>query len=238
MASSEKLALRHFKKVDPLFVIDLKSPENPKVLGKLKIPGYSDYLHPYDGDHIIGVGKETAENEWGGVSTKGIKIALFDVSDVSNPKNQAVYSIGEAGTDSEALNDHKAFLFDKEKSLLVLPVREIRGEAKYDPRYGYYRQNVWQGAYVLGLTPEDGFTLKGKVTHSEGDEQQWGWYGSPSAVRRALYMDDILYTVSGKYIKANGLEDMKEAATVKLPYEGEQPYPYPVPMASEGVMAK
>ena len=233
----DRLYMVTFKRVDPFFVIDL-SGTDPRILGELKLPGFSDYLHPYDGDHIIGVGKETAENEWGGVSTKGIKIALFDVSDVSNPKNQAVYSIGEAGTDSEALNDHKAFLFDKEKSLLVLPVREIRGEAKYDPRYGYYRQNVWQGAYVLGLTPEDGFTLKGKVTHSEGDEQQWGWYGSPSAVRRALYMDDILYTVSGKYIKANGLEDMEEVATVKLPYEGEQPYPYPVPMASEGVMAK
>lgn len=233
----DRLYMVTFKRVDPFFVIDL-SGTDPRILGELKLPGFSDYLHPYDEDHIIGVGKETADNEWGGVSTKGIKIALFDVSDVSNPKNQAVYSIGEAGTDSEALNDHKAFLFDREKNLLVLPVREIRGEAKYDTRYGYYRQNVWQGAYVLGLTLDDGFALKGKVTHSEGDEQQWGWYGSPSAVRRALYMDDTLYTVSGKYIKANDLADMEEIATVKLPYAEDQPYPYPVPMMSEGVMVK
>ena len=52
-----------FKKIDPLFVIDLSDHENPSVLGKLKIPGYSDYLHPYDENHIIGIGKETVEAE-------------------------------------------------------------------------------------------------------------------------------------------------------------------------------
>jgi uncharacterized secreted protein with C-terminal beta-propeller domain len=75
-----------FKRIDPFFVIDLSTPSSPKILGKLKIPGYSDYLHPYDNNHIIGVGKETAANEKGGISTKGLKLALFDVSDVEHPK--------------------------------------------------------------------------------------------------------------------------------------------------------
>jgi len=81
----DRLYLVTFKRVDPFFVIDLATPTAPKILGKLKIPGYSDYLHPYDATHIIGVGKETGTNDWGGVSTKGLKLALFDVSDVEHP---------------------------------------------------------------------------------------------------------------------------------------------------------
>ncbi|MDL5503996.1 MAG: beta-propeller domain-containing protein, partial [Candidatus Methanoperedens sp.] len=73
-----RLYMVTFKRMDPLFVIDLTDPNKPQVLGQLKIPGFSDYLHPYDEKHIIGVGKETAENEWGGVSVKGVKVSLFD----------------------------------------------------------------------------------------------------------------------------------------------------------------
>src|SRR3989338_3462200 len=137
-----------FKRIDPLFVIDLSDSEKPEILGELKIPGFSDYLHPYDENHIIGIGKQTEGNECGGISVKGVKLALFDVSDVQSPRQVNQYEMGEAGTDSEALRDNKAFLFDREKELLVIPVTEITGKQTYDPRYGYYRQRFWQGAYV------------------------------------------------------------------------------------------
>ena len=104
----------------------------------------------------------------------------------------------------------------------------MKGEAKYDRRYGYYRQNVWQGAYAITLTLEDGFSLRGKVTHNEGDEDQWWYYGSPSAVRRSLYMDDVLYTLSSKLIRMNDLESMDDLGEIKLPYEEPQQYPYPI----------
>jgi uncharacterized secreted protein with C-terminal beta-propeller domain len=80
--------------VDPLFVIDLKDPQKPQILGALKIPGYSDYLHPYDENHILGFGKDTVEVERKDAQGRpadtmafyqGLKIALFDVSDVSHP---------------------------------------------------------------------------------------------------------------------------------------------------------
>jgi uncharacterized secreted protein with C-terminal beta-propeller domain len=112
-----------FKQVDPLFVIDLKDPYDPEVLGYLKVTGYSDYLHPYDETHIIGIGKETTdagEFAW----YQGVKISLFDVSDVNNPVEISKLEIGDRGTDSPVLRDHKAFLFDKSRNLLVMPILE------------------------------------------------------------------------------------------------------------------
>jgi inhibitor of cysteine peptidase len=218
----DRLYMVTFKRMDPLFVIDLSSPTSPKVLGQLKIPGFSDYLHPYDATHIIGIGKETEENSWGGVSVGGVKLALFDVSDVSNPKQLDSYTIGGPGSDSEALQDHKAFLFDKEKNLLVIPVRDVKEQNKYEPMYGYYRDSVWQGAYVFGVTPKDGFDLKGKITHMEGFEQAYYYGYGGNAVRRALYMGDVLYTVSGKKILMNDLKNIdNEIGEVDLPYSSQ-----------------
>ena len=220
-----RLYMVTFKRVDPLFVIDLSDPKEPKVLGELKIPGFSDYLHPYDENHIIGVGKETADNQWGGTSIKGVKLSLFDVSDVNNPKQLDKYEIGTSGTDSEALRDHKAFLFDRKKNLLVIPVREVTEKPRYDNR-GYYVQKVWQGAYVFNLTPQDGFKLRGKVSHLDDYEEQMYYWGSPGAVRRSMYMDDVLYTVSAQKIKMNDLNNLSAIKSIDLPYDRNMYYQY------------
>ena len=230
----EKAYMVTFKKVDPLFVIDLSDPENPEVLGKLKIPGYSDYLHPYDENHVIGVGKEAVAADQGDFGWyQGVKIALFDVSDVNNPREVAKVEIGDRGTDSYALHDHKAFLFSKSKNLLVIPIllAEI-DEDKYADgipqwQYGDY---TWQGAYVFSLSPEEGFDLKGTITHLDDDAfKKSGYYwNSPLSVKRSLYMDDVLYTISDSMIKMNSLDNPEEEInSVKLPYEREQ-HPYPV----------
>ncbi|MCF7861457.1 beta-propeller domain-containing protein [Candidatus Woesearchaeota archaeon] len=221
----EKLYMVTFQRIDPLFVIDLSDPTQPEILGELKIPGYSDYLHPYDENHIIGIGKETGENQWGGTSTKGVKISLFDVSDVNNPIQLDKYEIGTSGTDSEALNDHKAFLFDKKKNILVLPIREVTDNSVYDSRYGYYRQEIWYGAYVLGVTPEDGISLKGKVVH-DGEADDSYYWRAPQAVKRSLYMDDVLYTVSSRKIVMSDLNDISEIGEIELPYKQDRYYPY------------
>ncbi|MDD1662976.1 MAG: beta-propeller domain-containing protein, partial [Methanomicrobiales archaeon] len=214
----DRLYMVTFKRIDPLFVIDLSDPANPGILGKLKIPGYSDYLHPYDRNHIIGVGKETQTNDWGGVSTSGVKIALFDVSDVNHPAEVGHVEIGEAGSDSEALRDHKAFLFSKEKDLLVIPVREVQKvllEGKYSP----YTQKIWQGAYVFGVSPDKGFSLRGKVTHSDEDSSGYYW-GSQDAVKRSLYIGNTLYTLSDSELIATDLADMGRLREVPLPTGG------------------
>ncbi|MCA9487600.1 MAG: beta-propeller domain-containing protein [Nanoarchaeota archaeon] len=224
-----------FKKVDPLFVIDLSNPSNPKVLGKLKIPGYSDYLHPYDETHIIGIGKDTIEADEELIQNRGlnfawyqgVKIAIFDVSDVENPIEQYKVVIGDRGTDSDALHEHKAFLFDKEKELLVIPITlaELSESQKenYDgagmPPYG---DITFQGAYVYNLDLEEGFQYKGRITHyDEGeveDKSGYYWYGNKNIIR-SLYMDNTLYTFSNEMLKANDLMNLDEISFVDLPYE-------------------
>lgn len=216
-----------FKKVDPLFVLDLADPGAPRVLGELKIPGFSDYLHPYDETHVIGVGKNTveAQPEEGGNFAwyQGMKIAIFDVSDVANPREMHKVEIGDRGTDSYALNDHRAFLFDREKNLLVLPVllAELTPEQKAsaDRRANDYGTFTFQGAYVYDVSLEGGFQLKGRVTHADANlsqESGYGYYGSDDAVRRALYIGDNLYTVSETRIKVNRLDDLGDVTTVQL----------------------
>lgn len=215
----EKAYMVTFKKVDPLFVIDVSDPKNPKVLGKLKIPGYSDYLHPLDDNHIIGVGKDTIEAQKGDFAWyQGLKMAIFDVSDVSNPIEKHKIIIGDRGTDSYALRDHKAFLFDREKELLVLPIQLalIDDETKQDGQFGFdfpaYGNQVFQGAFVFNVTAENGFVEKGRITHvSDEEELKRGYYfRENSSVKRSLFIGDILYTVSNRLMKANSLLDLAE----------------------------
>ena len=208
----DKAYLVTFRQIDPLFVIDLSNPTNPQVLGYLKITGVSDYLHPYDETHIIGVGMDATEQG----RTTGMKLSIFDVSDVSNPIEISKYVIGERGTYSEALNDHKAFLFDKDKNLLVIPVRV------YEDNY----KSTFQGAYVFNVDLENGFVLKGTVTHANESamkEDEW-YYDWNSEVRRSLYIDNVLYTVSNSMVKANSLTDLTEISKVELPYENDYGY--------------
>ncbi|MDH7593597.1 MAG: beta-propeller domain-containing protein [Methanomicrobiales archaeon] len=227
----DRLYMVTFKRIDPFFVIDLSDPEHPGILGKLKIPGFSDYLHPYDSRHILGIGKETEENQWGGVSIGGLKIALFDVSDVNYPKLVDKVEIGEAGTDSEALRDHKAFLFDCQKDLLVIPVREVRKVPIPSSAQGAYSQKIWLGAYVFGVSPEKGFTLRGTVTHSSDAPPYYYYYwGAPDTVKRALYMDDVLYTISTREIVMTDLKDLsRHLNRLGLPSEIAEPV-YPLPL--------
>jgi len=212
-----------FKKIDPLFVLDLSDPEDPKVLGELEITGYSDYLHPYDETHIIGIGKETIEGEGGNFAWyQGVKISLFDVSDVGAPKEIAKYEIGDRGTDSPILSDHKAFLFDKSKNLLVIPVTVAEIDpAKYPgdvPPYAY-GDPVWDGAYVFHISLEGGLTLQGRITHFDDAAELMKsgyYYHSPYSVKRSLYIDDVLYTISDRKIKMNSLLDLGEIGELDL----------------------
>jgi inhibitor of cysteine peptidase len=218
-----------FKKVDPLFVLDLSNPIDPRVLGKLKIPGYSDYLHPIDENHLIGLGKDAIASEYGDFAWyQGIKMAIFDVSDVNNPIELHKTIIGDRGTDSYALRDHRAFLFDKEKELLVIPVTlaEISSVDKEKseeevgrwPQYGEY---TFQGAMIFNVNNTTGFTERGRVTHiTKEDELKRGYYyGDNYSVKRAFYIAENLYTFSSSMLKVNNLASLGEVSNVTFPVE-------------------
>ncbi|SFL26691.1 Secreted protein containing C-terminal beta-propeller domain [Paenibacillus sp. 1_12] len=227
-----------FKTVDPLFVIDLQEPQAPKILGKLKIPGYSNYLHPYDDTHLIGFGKDAVEvstNNGSNGSTQtnayyqGMKMAMFDVSDVANPKELFSESIGDRGTDSELLRNHKALLFSKEKNLLAFPVTlmETKNNAPSTtnptasvnniPRYGDF---TFQGAYVYQIDVANGFQLKGKITHLTNDDYlksgQFSYNGQRN-IQRILYIGDALYTSSEQILKATDITSMNDLKSITLP---------------------
>lgn len=218
-----------FRNVDPLFAIDLSDPKRPSVLGQLKIPGYSDYLHPYDEHHLIGFGKETIEvapRDGRGEPTAyylGMKLSLFDVTDVSRPKEKFKVVIGDRGTHSEVLSDHKALLFDRSRGLLAFPVElaEVKSDAQWDgygvPPYGEF---AYQGAWIYQVDLENGFTFKGRITHlSEEDLAKAGMrgYDYTKAVRRILYAGDTLYTLSDAMLKANALDTLAERGSLRYP---------------------
>lgn len=224
-----------FRNVDPLFVMDLKDPKNPKILGALKIPGYSDYLHPYDENHIIGFGKDTVEvssKTWDGKEAgtialyQGLKMAIFDVSDVKNPVQKFTAMIGDRGTDSELLGNHKALLFSKEKNLIAFPVTlmEVKDKSP-DPQTAAYQYGefTFQGEFVYSIDLETGFSLKGRITHlTDEDYLKAGrhMYNNDRIVERGLYIGDVLYTLSKGIIKANKLSDLEEINELKIPQSG------------------
>jgi inhibitor of cysteine peptidase len=218
----DKCYLVTFQKTDPLFVIDLSEPANPTVLGNLTIPGYSDYLHPYDEIHLIGIGKDTVEASQGSFAWyQGLKLSLFDVSNVNNPQQVANYIIGDRGTDSPVLTDPKAFLFDKATGLLVIPVEVAQVDrATTPPGPNAYGVPIWQGAYVFKLTLKDGFTLKGTVTQIQNpiDPKDYNsyWQNSNLFINRALYIGNTLYTISESKVKLNALDTLAPVAEINL----------------------
>lgn len=195
-----------FVETDPLFVIDLSNPTTPTVLGELKIPGYSKYLHPYDETHLIGIGEDTEVVNYGygdRVVTNGMKMAMFDVTDPNNPQELYNVKIGEKGTYSELLYNHKALLFSKEKNIIAFPISITENDYKV----------TFQGAIVYGVSLEKGFELKTKISNSATDYDR---YYSRNRVERIIYIKDTLFTLSNGLIKAVDLNTFETKGSIEL----------------------
>lgn len=102
-----------FRQVDPLFSVDLSDPANPKILGELKISGFSEYLHFYSENLLLGIGIEADEDTG---RTEGMKLSMFDISNPADVKEQDKYELSEYDY-SEGLYDYKAVMIDTEKNL-------------------------------------------------------------------------------------------------------------------------
>lgn len=229
-----KVYLVTFKTMDPLFVIDLSDETKPKVLGELHIPGYSTYLHPYDENHLIGIGMQTEEivnrNSYGKVTSTtsriiGMKMALFDVSDVHNPVQISETVIGDNRTTSAILNNPKALLFSKEKNLIAIPVNNYSEdfainsssdshEAMINSYKNYNKTYIAEGYFVYNINIEDGFNLKGVITHEASKNTKY--YYNTSKLLRGLYIENNLYTVSETAVKVNDLETLELIDELKI----------------------
>jgi hypothetical protein len=141
-----------FRQVDPLFVIDLSQPSRPLVRGQLKVPGFSEYLHPISSTQVLGVGHDATETGARAVTT-GVKLSLFDVADPSKPLELDSKVLGERGSSSLVTADHKAFLFHKASGLLVVPMHLRQVSAALKAQGGGDATRVLYGDEVCFSSP-------------------------------------------------------------------------------------
>ena len=201
-----------FRQVDPLFVLDLSDPARPVELGQLKIPGWSDYLHPVNATHLLGFGKAaTAEGQ-----VEGLKLSLFDVSDPAAPREQATLALGDRGTDSEAARDHKAFLFEPSSGLIAFPIslRRIAPDTPEEERAWAWGELELEGAAVVFLG-ESGFAKPSYISHhAEGKpSDKYGGWGSAHSIVRTGFMaagdgasrEEVLFSYSQRQLRVHAL---------------------------------
>jgi uncharacterized secreted protein with C-terminal beta-propeller domain len=171
-----------FRQVDPLFVIDLANPAKPRVVGELKVPGFSSYLHPLDATHLLGIGRDV-DPDTGRV--RGLQLSIFDVGNPANPKRSATYTFAGDGWESwsAALWDHHALSWFAQQGILALPVQQ---------------GDWWQGSnglvvFKVDTNSTDGFTNLGEITHD-------------GPVQRSVRIGEFLYSVSSGQVKVHRLD--------------------------------
>jgi len=193
-----------FKKVDPLYTLDLENPKDPRVVGELKIPGFSNYLHPYDENNIMGLGKDTEDMgtfAW----FQGIKLSMFNVSNFAEPKETHNKVIGGRGSNSSAAFDHHAFTFDSRRDLLAIPVT-VYEEGGGGNNHGAFD---YSGLQIFRVSPESGFDLVGEIKIDAGRNHRWS-----DIVKRSIIMsdgaNDVIVILTDDNISIYGLDDMSE----------------------------
>lgn len=187
----KRLYMVTFRQVDPFFVISFSSFRAPVVLGELKIPGYSTYLHPFDENTIIGFGRDA--NNFGVVG--GLKAALFDVSNPRNPRQVSSTTINEIVATSTAEFEHKAFLFNRQREIMVVPAF-LTGSVRFNGVIVFdVRRNFINATSLIDhlLNQNDNFDLR--------------------HVERSLYIENMLYTKSKCLLRINRIDAAYQAVT-------------------------
>lgn len=208
-----------FRVTDPLYAFDLSDPVNPIMAGELEIKGYSDYLHPVGENLLVGIGKDalpdTSASDFGGRGAwyQGLKLSLFDVSDLSRPSEINSLIIGKRGTESDILYDHHAlaYLFQRDEHLarLAIPVRlhdsVPDNSSGFDPSvpWAYYSW-THTGLYLFdidtGENPDRAAGIKniGKLIVESRSTGQTESYRSSNLDRSVILEDSVHYVHDGK----------------------------------------
>ena len=230
-----------FKKTDPLFVFDLSDPQKPTIAGELKIPGFSTYMHRLDDDHLLTIGYD-ADDQGSFAWFQGIMLQIFDVSDMTNPMLTHKTVIGTRGSTSEAATNHLAFNYFGTKGLLAIPMTICENGQEWSGSGGSYGDLMtFSGLLVYRVNAETGFELVGDVPHIAPEVQKtdrgfvpsppggkyrnmcgnW-WTQSNSYVKRSIFMDDYVFSITEDTIKANALSALgKDIAVIHFDNEPE-----------------
>jgi hypothetical protein len=186
-----------FKKTDPLFVMDLYDPAKPAILGELKIPGFSTYIHRIDPDHLLSIGFDA--NDHGDFAYfDGVILQLFDVSKPTDPQLVHKEKIGTRGSSSEAATNHLAFNYFGDRGLLAIPMTVCEGGG--DGRNG--TTLAFSGLLVYNVDIDKGFTKLGGVDHGKRGANCGTWWSqAQSLVKRSVFLDDLVYSIATDRLK-------------------------------------
>ncbi len=200
-----------FRQVDPLYTLDLSNPTAPRVVGELKVPGYSDYIHPLGENHLLTIGKDAVDTGMNAGLYQGVQISVFDVTDFANPQQVDVELIGDRGTESEALSEPHAFNYFATAEMLVVPMTIAEGATPGSPwSYGEW---AFSGFCMFDVTPEGGIEPVARVASaSAGESLRTSWWG------RGVFMGDHVFVVTRSEVQALPLADLN-AEPVALPLE-------------------
>jgi uncharacterized secreted protein with C-terminal beta-propeller domain len=194
-----------FRNVDPLFTFDLSDPANPRKVGELKVPGFSSYIHPMGDTHLITIGVHLSEDptNW---RERSLKLSMFDVSDLAQPKEVFTKLVGTAYGWSEALYEHKAFNFFPAKGLLAIPF------ADYNPGAVDYWNSFRSDLKVFRVDTATGFTPVGDISMSDmyrvQNYRSWSYYWTPN-VRRSVMADDYVYAISDAGVRVSHVSNLQ-----------------------------
>ena len=197
-----------FRQVDPLYTLDLSKKTDPRVVGELKILGYSAYLHPISDDLLLGVGQDASEQG----RTLGTQVSLFDVSDPRRPARRANVSL--SGASSTAEFDPHAFLFWKPADLAVIPLSTHSTQRSFNGAVGFR----------IGTASID---EAGRIAHPADPGETF----TPD-IGRSLVIGDALYTLSYAGLAAHRLDDLASLSFTPFPREPRpvEPPPQPGPL--------
>ncbi|WP_441289753.1 beta-propeller domain-containing protein [Sorangium sp. KYC3313] len=200
-----------FKKTDPLYTIDFSDPEAPRVRGELKIPGFSTYMHMIDEGHVMSIGYD-ADDQGDFAWFQGILLQIFDVTDLDAPRLAHKEVIGTRGSASDAATDHLAFNYFTQRGLLGIPMVICEGGSGGD----FGDTMTFSGLLVYKVDTGAGFTSVGGVPHPLPDASAGGsgpscgswWSNATSFVKRSVFMEDHVYSVSEDEIRVANISDL------------------------------
>jgi hypothetical protein len=177
------------------------------------VPGYSDYIHPWGDDYLITIGKDARLVEQDNMAWyQGVQLSIFDVRDFANPVLLHKALVGDRGTESEALYNHKAFTFWPARNLLAIPIHlyEHLTPPPADQPWSYGSQ-TFTGLYVYQVTTDAGFDLIGRIsTPSDANPNDY------SSWTRGVFVEDQVFAITPTAARSAEIDNIEETIETLL----------------------